>query len=225
MIDQPIAQQGLSPTRLILASASPARARLLHDAGIDAETTVSGIDEEAITAHGVTALVAALAEAKARAVAARIGGAAALVLGCDSLLDLDGTAYGKPADAAEVRARWSLIGGREGVLRTGHCLVDTRTGRVHTEVAATTVRFGTPTPAEVDAYVATGEPLGVAGAFTLDGYGGWFVESIDGDHGTVLGLSLPLLRRMFAAVGVTPAQLWNAPPPAAGPAVEAPAQP
>jgi nucleoside triphosphate pyrophosphatase len=196
--------------RFVLASASPARARVLADAGIAAEAIVSDVDERAITAATVADLVAMLAAAKARVVAARPEAADALVLGCDSLLEVDGVGYGKPGDAAEALRRWELIAGRTGTLLTGHCLIDTRTGAERAEVGATLVRFGRPAPAELAAYVGTGEPLAVAGSFTLDGFGGWYVDRIDGDHGTVLGLSLPLLRGLLAGLGIAPHELWAA---------------
>ncbi len=196
--------------RFVLASASPARARVLADAGIAREVMVSDVDESAITAPSVAELVGALATAKARVVAARPEAADALVLGCDSLLEVDGVGYGKPAGAAEALRRWELIAGRAGTLLTGHCLIDTRTATEQTEVSGTTVWFGNPSAAELAAYVGTGEPLAVAGSFTLDGFGGWYVDRIDGDHGTVLGLSLPLLRRLLAGLGIAPHELWTA---------------
>lgn len=205
--------------RFVLASASPARRRLLEAAGIAAEVVVSGVDEEAITAATPAQRAVVLAAAKAHAVAARLAadreGEDALLLGCDSLLEFDGVEYGKPADAAQARRRWLRMAGGHGVLHTGHCLLRLHGGAVvaeQRELASTGVSFGTPDPAELDAYVATGEPLAVAGAFTLDGFGGWFVERIDGDHGTVLGLSLPLLRRMLRQAGPSPTAWW--PPPA-----------
>ena len=201
--------------RLVLASASPARLSLLRAAGVEPEVRVSGVDEEAITAPTPSDLVQALAEAKAAA-AVRPGDDDLLVLGCDSMLDLDGTAYGKPGTAAEATKRWELMSGRSGVLRTGHALLSVRGGSVvarAVDAAATVVRFGTPTPDELAAYVATGEPLQVAGAFTIDGLGGWFVSGVDGDPGTVIGLSLPLLRELLRQVGVGVTDLWAAPPP------------
>lgn len=192
----------------MLASASPARLRLLQAAGLAPEVIVSGVDEDAHDASDTRALVAALARAKAEAVAARAEATDALVLGCDSLLDIDGVAEGKPADLAEARARIRAHRGRTGVLCTGHHLIDARTGAHATAVATTEVRFAAIDDDEVEAYLATGEPLAVAGAFTLDGYAAPFVESITGDHGTVIGLSLPLLRTMLASTGVRIVDLW-----------------
>ncbi|RKN47263.1 septum formation inhibitor Maf [Streptomyces hoynatensis] len=197
--------------RLVLASQSPARLGLLRQAGFAPEVIVSGVDEEALGAGVPTPgeLAQALAAAKAASVAARPEAAGALVLGCDSVLDLDGQALGKPADAEEATARWKAMRGRAGVLRTGHCLIDAADGRRATGVAATTVRFGEPTDAEIAAYVASGEPLHVAGAFTLDGRSAPFVEGIEGDPGTVIGLSLPLLRRLLLeGFGLAVTDLW-----------------
>jgi septum formation protein len=132
-----------------------------------------------------------------------------LVLGCDSVLALDGEILGKPADAADATRRWLRMRGRTGVLHTGHCLVDVDTGTAAGAVAGTTVHFAEITDAEIDAYVATGEPLRVAGAFTIDGLGGPFVERIDGDPGTVIGLSLPLLRHLLRELGIAITDLWR----------------
>lgn len=194
-------------TEIILASASPARLALLRSAGLDPKVVVSGVDEESITAPTPAELCVALARAKAAAVAARLNHG--LVIGCDSVLDLDGTPYGKPSSPEEAVRRWRAMRGRTGLLRTGHCVIDAATGREAAEDAATVVRFGTPSDEEIAAYVASGEPLRVAGAFTLDGRGGWFVDGIDGDHGNVLGLSLPLLRRLLAALDVPVTALWR----------------
>jgi septum formation protein len=194
-------------TTIVLASASPARLALLRGAGLDPEVIVSGVDETAFTAATPGELAGLLAQAKAQAVAS--GRSDGLVIGCDSLLDLDGRPLGKPATAAEAAERWRDMSGRTGTLVTGHCVINAATGQRAAAVAATTVRFGTPSPEEVTAYVASGEPLAVAGAFTLDGRGGWFVDGIDGDHGTVLGLSLPLLRRLLADLGVSVTSLWT----------------
>jgi septum formation protein len=194
-------------TRIVLASASPARLGVLRAAGLNPEVVVSGVDESAFTAPTPAALAGLLAQAKAAAVAA--SQADGLVIGCDSLLDLDGRALGKPASADEAAARWREMSGRTGTLVTGHCVINAATGQRASAVAATRVHFGAPSAEEIAAYVASGEPLAVAGAFTLDGLGGWFVDGIDGDHGTVLGVSLPLLRRMLAELGVSLTSLWG----------------
>jgi septum formation protein len=194
---------------LVLASASPARLGLLKQAGLDPRVVVSGVDEEAVTAPTPRELARLLAEAKARAVAT--GGmldGGELVIGCDSVLELDGAALGKPADATEATARWQAMRGRSGVLQTGHCVIDTADGRHTSATASTTVRFGTPDDAEIAAYVASGEPLHVAGAFTLDGRSAPFIDGIDGDPGNVIGLSLPLLRTLLAELDVRITDLW-----------------
>lgn len=213
----------VSTTRalLVLASASPARLKTLRAAGVEPEVLVSGVDESTVDAADADVLAGTLARLKAEAVAVRLrqhaspagvnaDGSRRLVLGCDSVLAFDGAIHGKPADPEDARKRWLAMRGREGVLHTGHCLVDAETDVLHERVARTTVRFADVSDAEIDAYVATGEPLHVAGAFTIDALGGWFVESIDGDPGTVVGLSLPLLRGLLAAHGVTVADLWAA---------------
>ncbi|MFD8570748.1 nucleoside triphosphate pyrophosphatase [Streptomyces sp. NPDC059639] len=194
--------------RLILASQSPARLGLLRQAGFAPEVVVSGFDEDAVTAPTPAELALALAEAKASVVAARPEARGALVIGCDSVLDLDGEALGKPADAEEATARWKAMRGRAGTLQTGHCVYDTASGRYASGTGSTVVRFGEPSDAEIAAYVATGEPLHVAGAFTLDGRSAPFIEGIDGDHGNVIGLSLPLLRRLLAQLDVSVTELW-----------------
>jgi septum formation protein len=196
---------------LVLASASPARKRLLTDAGITPVIRVSDVDERAIEIempHASPAeLCLELARAKARAVAAEfIDDPDIIVIGCDSVLDIDGVAYGKPEDAAVAKSRWQLMCGREGILRTGHWLI--RGTDEAGEVASTTVVHGVLTEEEIDAYIATGEPLQVAGGFTLDGLGAPFVERIEGDPSNVIGLSLPLLRAMLTRLGVTWPSLW-----------------
>jgi septum formation protein len=197
----------LSGVRVVLASASPARLAVLRAAGIKPDVIVSGVDEDAYAAPTTGELTQVLASAKASAVAAEL--ADGLVIGCDSMLDLDGRAYGKPASAAEAEERWHQMAGRTGTLFTGHCVIDVAGRRQQTEVAATTVRFGTPNDAEIAAYVATGEPLSMAGAFTIEGLGGWFVDSIDGDHNNVIGISVPVLRRLLLGLGVTIPDLWR----------------
>ncbi|WP_323446387.1 Maf family protein [Streptomyces yaizuensis] len=194
--------------RLVLASASPARLGLLRHAGFAPEVIVSGVDEDALTAPTPAELALVLAEAKAAVVAALPEVSGALVIGCDSVLELDGEALGKPRDAEEATARWKSMRGRSGVLQTGHCVIDTGTGRIASATASTTVRFGEPSDAEIAAYVASGEPLHVAGAFTLDGRSGPFIEGIEGDHGNVIGLSLPLLRRLLGEHGRSVADFW-----------------
>ncbi len=195
--------------RFVLASASPARLRVLQDAGVQPEVRVSGVDEDAITAAGPVELVQALATAKAVAVAAESAGDL-LVLGCDSMLEIDGRVLGKPADEAEALERWQQLRGRRAVLHTGHTLIRLSSSAVTAtvaRVASTEVYFASPSDAEIRAYVGTGEPLRVAGAFTIDGLGGWFVDSIVGDHHNVIGLSLPLLRSMLAELGHSIAEL------------------
>jgi septum formation protein len=195
------------PPALVLASASPARLGLLRQAGFDPKVIVSGVDEDALGAPTPAALALVLAEAKADAVAATLT-EPSLVVGCDSVLELDGQALGKPADEAEALRRWQSMRGRSGVLQTGHCVIDTRSGARASRTASTTVRFGNPTDEEIAAYIATGEPLHVAGAFTLDGRSAPFVDGIDGDPGNVIGLSLPLLRALLATLGVRVTDLW-----------------
>jgi len=194
---------------LVLASASPARLRLLRDAGFDPTVVVSGVDEEAIGAEDPFDHVRLLAEAKARTVAAGPGVADAIVVGCDSMLLIDGDLLGRPATAEDATLRWKRMRGRTGALLTGHCVIDTSTGREVSEVGDTVVRFGEPSDDEIAAYVATGEPLRAAGAFTIDGRSAAFVASIDGDVSNVLGLSLPLLRQMLAQLGVEMTSLWR----------------
>ncbi|MFC5992788.1 Maf family protein [Pseudonocardia hispaniensis] len=204
--------------RVILASASPARLAVLRAAGLAPLVVRSNVDEDALLAAmpGASAgeLVTMLAGAKATTVARQIAGdhPEALVIGCDSMLHIDGAIVGKPADAAEARQRWKAMAGETGELVTGHAVLRLAAGeidRVAEGHATTAVRFGEPTEAELEAYLATGEPLAVAGAFTLDGLGGWFVEGIHGDPSNVIGISLPLVRRLLAGVGVSPVQLWS----------------
>ncbi len=199
-------------TTLVLASASPARLATLRSAGVEPLVVVSGVDESLVTDVPPAELALQLAELKCAAVAARVGElpdvpAGSLVLGCDSVLELDGAALGKPADADEARTRWRAMRGRSGVLHTGHALRDG--DRVAAATASTTVHFADVTDEEIDAYVATGEPLDVAGAFTVDGLGGAFVTGIEGDHHNVVGLSLPLLRDLLAELGHSWTSLWG----------------
>jgi septum formation protein len=193
--------------RVVLASSSPARLAVLRAAGLEPDVIVSGVDEDAFSASTTAELVGLLAAAKASSVASSLGDG--LVIGCDSLLDLDGRAYGKPASLDEAIADWRAMSGNTGTLFTGHCVIDVAAGRQAAAVAATTVRFGTPTDEEIEAYVGTGEPLKMAGAFTIEGLGGWFIDSIDGDHNNVIGISLPLLRGLLRDLGVTIPGLWS----------------
>ena len=198
--------------RFVLASASPARLRVLTEAGLRPEVITSGVDEDGTDHLPTTEAVVVLAERKATAVAASLApGQRVLVLGCDSMLDLDGKALGKPADADEVWRRWEQMRHATGVLHTGHCIIDLTNGEAVTESVAPTVRFGDPTADELAAYLATGEPLAVAGAFTLDGYGAAFLDGIDGDPGNVIGVSVPAVRRLLAVHGVAIAHLWVTP--------------
>lgn len=200
--------------KLVLASASPARLTTLRAAGIEPAVQVSDVDEDAVLdalPEGTPPAdqVLQLARAKALDVAGRATGD--LVLGCDSMLELAGQVHGKPADAAEAAQRWRRMRGRSGVLHTGHWLIDQRTtgtGGQTGATSSTTVHFADLSDAEIDAYVATGEPLVVAGAFTIDGRGGPFVSGIEGDHHGVVGLSLPLLRTLLGELGVTVPDLW-----------------
>lgn len=191
--------------RFVLASASPARLATLRAAGVEPEVIVSGVDEDAITADTPAALVRLLADAKADAVAEHEPDA--LVLGCDSLLELDGAALGKPGSVEAAIERWQAMRGRTGVLHTGHCLIDTSSGRRTGRTASVPVAFADVTDAEIETYCRTGEPSAVAGAFTVDGLGGWFVESLHGDPHAVVGVSLPLVRHLLADLGRSLADL------------------
>ena len=195
---------------LVLASASPARLATLRSAGVDPVVIVSGVDESQLDGLPPAELALQLAELKCAAVVGRDEvPTGALVLGCDSVLELDGEALGKPHDPDEAVRRWRAMRGRTGVLRSGHCLRDTGTDRVAAATASTTVHFAELSDEEIDAYVATGEPLHVAGAFTVDGLGGAFVTSIEGDHHNVVGVSLPLLRELVAELGHSWTALWS----------------
>ena len=199
-----------SDRRLVLASASPARLSLLRQAGLAPHVVVSDVDESTVQAPRVAEQVALLASAKAAAVAKRETDA--LVIGADSLLEFRGKPLGKPADAAQARERWQRMAGRSGVLHTGQALFDVREGAVVSRdiaVASTVVYFASPTPAELEAYLATGEPLAVAGAFTLDGLGAPFVRRVEGDPAAVVGLSLTVLRTQLGKRGLAISDLWR----------------
>ena len=200
--------------RLILASASPARLRTLRDAGVSAEVIVSGLDESTVSEPDPAQRALLLAELKARAVADRIPGPALsvrrIVVGCDSLFEFQGQGFGKPGSATEARRRLGRMSGHSGVLHTGHFVIDLDTGRHVGRVASTVVNFAAMSSEDIDAYVATGEPLEVAGAFTIDGLAGAFVDSVNGDPHNVVGISLPLLRRMLGELEITWTDLWTA---------------
>jgi septum formation protein len=195
-------------TRLVLASASAARLATLRSAGIEPTVVVSGVDESVVTGLVPAALALRLAELKCAAVAGTVDGGA-LVLGCDSVLELDDAALGKPDDAADAVRRWQQMRGRSAVLHTGHALRDTATGREAVATGSTVVHFADVSDDEIAAYVASGEPLHVAGAFTVDGLGGPFVTRIEGDHHNVVGLSLPLLRDLVLELGHRWTDLWT----------------
>jgi septum formation protein len=208
-------------TRMVLGSASPGRLKVLRQAGIDPLVVVSGVDEDAvIAALGSNTspgdVVRILAQTKADQVAATLDSAVAAdcaVIGCDSMLYIDGRLVGKPASADAARSQWRSMGGRSGQLYTGHCLLrllDGNASQRASESAATTVHFATLTAADLEAYIDSGEPLAVAGGFTLDGLGGWFVERIEGDPSNVIGLSLPLTGALLQRVGLSVAELWTA---------------
>lgn len=207
---------------LVLASQSPARAALLRAAGIEPVIRVSGVDEDAVAAtlHEPTPadLVRELAVAKATAVLADVAAEfpESVIVGCDSMLLFDGAdgpeIVGKPATPELAKRRWHQVAGSTGELLTGHAVLRVSGGLLVDRadgVGSTTVRFGTPSDAELDAYLATGEPLQVAGGFTLDGFGGWFIEGVDGDPSSVIGLGLPLLRRLLDKLGIRVTDLWT----------------
>lgn len=198
--------------RLILASQSPARLSVLRSAGVEPVVRVSGVDEDALVASLANPTpeetVVALSAAKAEAIE---HDDECVVVGCDSMLLFEGELVGKPGTAEVARERWRRVAGKSGVLITGHTVLRVAQGEVVGRASAaesTTVRFGTPSEEELEAYLATGEPLHVAGGFTIDGLGGWFIDGIDGDHTSVIGISLPLTRRLLGQVGVSVAELW-----------------
>lgn len=192
----------------VLASQSPARRALLDAAGLTPEVVVSGVDESRVIGHDPAELASALAELKAQAVLDLVG-RDSLVLGCDSVLDFDGEILGKPDGPEEAASRWKRMRGRSGTLHTGHCLIDLAAERRIVRDSETVVHFAEVSDAEIAAYVATGEPLHVAGSFTLDGYGSAFIDRIEGDPGTVIGLSMPLLRGMLGELEIALTDLWR----------------
>ncbi|ALF56203.1 septum formation protein Maf [Nostoc piscinale CENA21] len=193
--------------QFILASASPARRRLLQTVGIEPIVKPSDFDESQIQLSDPGELVQVLAQRKAETIAPQF--ASALIMGCDSVLAIDGKIHGKPADAAEAIARWQLMQGNIGDLYTGHVLIDTSQNRTLVKCQVTRVYFAKMSDRAIQAYVATGEPLKCAGAFALEGFGSLFVEKIEGCHSNVIGLSLPLLRQMLAELGYEVTDYWN----------------
>lgn len=208
-------------TKLVLASTSPARLRLLRDGGINPIVIAPNVDEERVGEMAMAAgqiantadLVLLLAKAKAEAVVNNPLCQDALILGCDSALDLDGEALGKPHEPEVAIERWKSMRGRSGRLYTGHWLIDNRQGGAMPPATGratnTTVHFANITDDEILAYVGTGEPLKVAGAFTIDGLGGAFIKAIEGDSHTVVGLSLTTLRELVISLGVDYPSLWR----------------
>ncbi|MCA4133649.1 nucleoside triphosphate pyrophosphatase [Arthrobacter sp. M4] len=211
-------------TRLILASKSPARTKLLREAGISHEVLVSDVDEDAVQAHyGVTSphdTALLLARAKAEAVASLEEAEGALVIGCDSVFEFDGEAHGKPYTANVARERMLRMSGSSGVLHTGHWLVDCRTTAIDEEdaegtgatvgaVSSAEVHFMEMSAEDIEAYIATGEPLHCAGSFTIDGLGGAFIRKVDGDPHAVVGLSISTLRDLLGHANVSITELWT----------------
>ena len=208
-------------TELVLASTSPARLRLLRDAGIEPVVIAPGVDEERVAEMAMAAgqigntadLVLLLAKAKAEAVVTNPLAHDALIIGCDSALDLDGESLGKPHEPEVAIERWKTMRGRSGRLYTGHWLIDNRVSQpmppASGKATSTVVHFANISDSEILAYVGTGEPLKVAGAFTIDGLGGAFLKGIEGDAHTVVGLSLPALRELTMSLGVDYPSLWR----------------
>lgn len=201
-------------TRLILASRSPARLQTLREAGIEPEVIVSDVDEETIEASLLKPTPQEVAQVLAKAKAEKVAGTVnepAIVIGCDSVFELDGVAYGKPGSPEIAKQRWQQMMGRSGILHTGHHVIDTATGVAAAATASTIVHMGTMSEEEMDDYLATGEPLHVAGGFTLDALGGAFVEGVEGDPSNVVGISLPTVRALLGDLGVRWTSLWNMP--------------
>ena len=210
-------------TRLVLASASPGRRKVLRQAGIDPLVIVSGVDEDAVIAgldplatpgDVTTALAAAKADAVAHVLDPTVG-ADCVVIGCDSMLYRDGELLGKPASVEAALEGWQRIAGKSGRLYTGHCVIRMSGNKVTYRAADatyTTVNFGVPSATDLDAYIAHGEPLAVAGGFTLDGLGGWFIDGVQGDPSAVIGIGLPLTRRLLGHAGLSISDLWPANP-------------
>ena len=210
-------------TRVVLGSASTGRRRVLRSAGIDPLIAVSGVDEDAaIAALGAhpdpATVVTTLARAKADAVARELDAevtADCVVIGCDSMLYVNGELRGKPGTPEQARHQWNSMAGKPGSLFTGHCVIRILNAtllRTETAAEVTTVRFGVPTEQELTAYIASGEPLNMAGGFTIDGLGGWFIDAVEGDPSNVVGLGLSVTRRLLESVGLSVGDLWSANP-------------
>jgi septum formation protein len=210
-------------TRVVLGSASPGRRKVLRQAGIEPLVVVSGVDEGALVAAlgadpDPAVVTAALAEAKATHVAKLLDRVVAMdcvVIGCDSMLQSGGELRGKPESEAAAWLQWQVMAGTVAQLYTGHCVIRLRDNAIvyqRTETTATAIRFASPSADELSAYIATGEPMRVAGGFTLDGVGGWFIEAVDGDPSAVIGLGLPTTRRLIESAGLSLAELWAANP-------------
>lgn len=208
-------------TRVVLASASQGRLRVLRQAGIEPEVIVSDVDEDALIASldadlPPEAVVAELAISKAVSVAAKLPDelvSDCLVVGCDSMLYFDGQLHGKPRSPEGARRQWDSMAGSTGHLLTGHAVLRLTAGVItHTEsdTGSTAIHFGEPSADELSHYIHSGEPINVAGAFTLDGLGGWFIDRIVGDPSNVIGLSLPLMRRLIGLVGASIVELGRA---------------
>jgi septum formation protein len=210
-------------TRVVLASASPGRRKVLRQAGIDPLVIVSGVDEDAVVAgldpdatpgDVTTALAAAKADAVAHALDSAVA-ADCVVIGCDSMLYRDADLIGKPESAAAARQGWQRIAGKSGHLYTGHCVIQLRDNIINyraSDHCATTVNFGIPSSSDLEAYIEHGEPMAVAGGFTLDGLGGWFIDSVEGDPSSVIGIGLPLVRRLLERAGLSISDLWKSNP-------------
>jgi len=187
---------------IVLASQSTSRLRLLEGAGLNPKVMVSNVDEETDFFNEMTPedMVIALAITKAHTVLEKID-YPAIIIGCDSTFDVDGVSFGKPGTTNIARERAQKISGRSGLLHTGHCIIDTSTGKEIADRITTKVTFSKMTTVEIDDYVASGEPLHVAGGFTLDGYGSPFIPAIEGDYTNVVGISMPFLRSAMAQLG------------------------
>ena len=198
-----------SAPRLILASASPARCALLRSAGLEPEVIASNVVEDGIGHLSPKDAVKDLAVRKAQRVAKAPEAHHSVVIGCDSLLEFENEAWGKPSSPAETRERWKRMRGKEGLLHTGHCVIDTNGDRVASATDTALVRFGNPTDVEIERYARTSEARAVAGPFTLEGLSSPWIDSIDGNYGTITGISLPLLRRLLAELGHELVDFWH----------------